>query len=155
MEDNKETEKKYPIGGFAPGNYLNKCRSCGIRFAGDKRANQCEPCAIKEMEQDFPLDEKETTLDGSNKYWEKNRFLYSANFGETAVCLQVSDYALHDSFKANYDKLVTLEANIQHSRDLKRHFIRFAVEEIVVNTLINEIESYESEYNQLRKELGI
>ena len=37
---------KYPIGGYAPGNYQCICESCGEKFIGDKRAVQCEPCAI-------------------------------------------------------------------------------------------------------------
>lgn len=37
--------EKYPIGGYAPGNYTCKCLTCGEHFAGDKRATQCEPCA--------------------------------------------------------------------------------------------------------------
>lgn len=37
---------KYPIGAFAPGNYMNNCVSCGEDFMGDKYARQCEPCAI-------------------------------------------------------------------------------------------------------------
>lgn len=41
-------EKKYPIGGYAPGNYDCKCCICGEQFAGDKRAVQCEPCAVKD-----------------------------------------------------------------------------------------------------------
>ncbi|MEX0597433.1 MAG: hypothetical protein WD512_13140 [Candidatus Paceibacterota bacterium] len=40
------TKIKYPIGGFAPGNYLGKCSTCKEDFMGDKRARQCEPCAI-------------------------------------------------------------------------------------------------------------
>lgn len=40
-------EKKYPIGGFAPGNYTNTCATCNNEFIGDKLARQCEPCAIK------------------------------------------------------------------------------------------------------------
>lgn len=43
-------EKKYPIGGFAPGGYQRTCTSCGGAFFGDKRACQCEPCAIKDKE---------------------------------------------------------------------------------------------------------
>lgn len=39
-------EKKYPIGGYAPGNYQCKCTICGGGFIGDKRAAQCEPCAL-------------------------------------------------------------------------------------------------------------
>ena len=41
-----EIKVKYPIGGFAPGNYSNKCATCGSEFVGDKYARQCEPCAI-------------------------------------------------------------------------------------------------------------
>jgi hypothetical protein len=39
-------EKKYPIGGYAPGNYHNRCATCERTFFGDKRACQCEPCAV-------------------------------------------------------------------------------------------------------------
>lgn len=39
-------EKKYPIGGYAPGSYHCRCATCGGRFIGDKRAYQCEPCAL-------------------------------------------------------------------------------------------------------------
>ncbi len=41
--------KKYPIGGFAPGNYQCYCVTCQKMFIGDKRAVQCEPCATKEQ----------------------------------------------------------------------------------------------------------
>lgn len=40
---------KYPIGGFAPGNYNNNCVNCGEPFVGDKRAVQCEVCAINSL----------------------------------------------------------------------------------------------------------
>jgi len=40
-------EKKYPIGGYAPGNYHNRCGTCNRSFFGDKRAFQCEPCALE------------------------------------------------------------------------------------------------------------
>jgi len=40
-------EVKYPIGGFAPGDYMCKCVTCKEQFHGDKRATQCEPCAIE------------------------------------------------------------------------------------------------------------
>lgn len=43
----KEEPKKYPIGGYAPGSYSCKCFTCNTMFMGDKRAHQCEPCAIK------------------------------------------------------------------------------------------------------------
>jgi hypothetical protein len=41
-------EKKYPIGGYAPGDYRHKaCKTCGKRFNGDKKAWNCEPCGEK------------------------------------------------------------------------------------------------------------
>jgi hypothetical protein len=40
-------EIKYPIGGFAPGDYMCKCVTCKEQFHGDKRATQCETCAIE------------------------------------------------------------------------------------------------------------
>lgn len=41
------SEKKYPIGGYAPGDYKCNCCICGTEFNGDKRAVQCEPCAVR------------------------------------------------------------------------------------------------------------
>lgn len=38
---------QYPIGGFAPGYYSCKCVTCKKEFQGDKRAVQCESCAIE------------------------------------------------------------------------------------------------------------
>jgi hypothetical protein len=49
----QEEPKKYPIGGYAPGNYRCTCVTCKTKFMGDKRAVQCEPCAIK-MTQEEP-----------------------------------------------------------------------------------------------------
>jgi len=44
------TDQQYPIGGFAPGDYFGKCRTCGNQFQGDKRSFQCEPCALKDKQ---------------------------------------------------------------------------------------------------------
>lgn len=43
---NHNPKIKYPVGGFAPGMYMCKCSNCSDEFFGDKRAVQCEPCAI-------------------------------------------------------------------------------------------------------------
>jgi len=48
----KEEPKQYPIGGYAPGNYYCTCVTCKIMFQGDKRAVQCEPCAIKTTQEE-------------------------------------------------------------------------------------------------------
>lgn len=47
-----QEESKYPIGGYAPGFYSCKCFTCKKEFTGDKRAVQCEPCAIKMIQEE-------------------------------------------------------------------------------------------------------
>jgi hypothetical protein len=66
-------EPKYPIGGYAPGNYSCKCVNCKIEFTGDKRAFQCEPCAIKTT-QEKPKQEtpKEAAVNAFNDFKSKN-----------------------------------------------------------------------------------
>lgn len=44
------SDKKYPIAGYAPGGYQRTCASCSTLFLGDKRAFQCEPCAVRDHE---------------------------------------------------------------------------------------------------------
>ena len=46
---------EYPIGGFAPGHYYGKCANCKEYFTGDKRAVQCEPCAINAVKRNNDL----------------------------------------------------------------------------------------------------
>jgi hypothetical protein len=44
------TEKpagKWPVGGYAPGNYACKCHYCEKTFFGDKRAIECADCVIQ------------------------------------------------------------------------------------------------------------
>jgi hypothetical protein len=48
----KEEPKQYPIGGYAPGYYGCICVTCKTEFTGDKRALQCEPCAIKTAQEE-------------------------------------------------------------------------------------------------------
>lgn len=47
VEKVKPKPGEYPIAGFAPGGYMNKCTRCEETFMGDKRAYNCEPCALK------------------------------------------------------------------------------------------------------------
>ena len=56
-----EQKVNYPIGGFAPGQYWNKCAFCGETFMGDKRAWNCEPCAINGMVKAFTETRKKLT----------------------------------------------------------------------------------------------
>jgi hypothetical protein len=37
---------KNGCGGYAPGDYMNKCCRCGCVFQGDKRAVTCSACAV-------------------------------------------------------------------------------------------------------------
>ena len=46
-----EDRTKYPIGGYAPGNYFCKCCTCENIFKGDKKAVQCETCATELLEE--------------------------------------------------------------------------------------------------------
>ena len=61
-----QEELKYPIGGYAPGNYRCNCVTCKTTFQGDKRAVQCKSCAIQ-MTKEEPKQEKtfEEVLDES------------------------------------------------------------------------------------------
>jgi hypothetical protein len=45
--------RQYPIGGYAPGHYRCKCVTCKETFTGDKRAVQCEPCAVETTKPDW------------------------------------------------------------------------------------------------------
>lgn len=62
MENNED--KKYPIGGFAPGSYTCICVTCKNEFTGDKRAVQCEDCATKDNRQMTALQEHLRYLKG-------------------------------------------------------------------------------------------
>lgn len=55
------SNKTYPIGGYAPGNYYGKCSTCKQEYQGDKRSFQCEPCGTaSQAEYDaLTLEEKE------------------------------------------------------------------------------------------------
>lgn len=50
---------KYPIGGYAPGNYKNKCCICKTGYIGDKRSVQCEPCVINSVNENNKKDIKD------------------------------------------------------------------------------------------------
>lgn len=67
------TDNKYPIGGFAPGNYQCKCCTCGSEFIGDKRAVQCEPCAVSEKERFDALSpsEQQELINGNVEVFKK------------------------------------------------------------------------------------
>lgn len=40
-------EPTWPLRGYAPGDYMCRCVTCGNGFTGDKRAIRCLPCAQK------------------------------------------------------------------------------------------------------------
>lgn len=56
--------------GWAPGDYSNKCNTCGSRFTGDKRAWTCADCAYKEEDYTAALAYMKTWLvEGLEKAW--------------------------------------------------------------------------------------
>ncbi len=55
----KKHLRQYPIGGYAPGNYMNHCVTCKEEFFGDKLAIQCETCALKLTKE---IENKDTTI---------------------------------------------------------------------------------------------
>lgn len=73
-------EPKYPIGGYAPGYYGCTCVTCKTEFMGDKRAVQCEPCAIKMVNTKIKVNDKggveikqqETTLEDASENYVNN-----------------------------------------------------------------------------------
>lgn len=44
---------------WAPGNYLNKCGTCGVQYIGDKRSMDCADCAYAEPPPESPQAEGE------------------------------------------------------------------------------------------------
>ena len=61
-------EPKYPIGGYAPGYYSCTCVTCKSTFQGDKRAVQCEPCAIKITKEE----PKQETIEKAAEHYQLN-----------------------------------------------------------------------------------
>lgn len=57
-----KSEPNYPIGGYAPGNYMCHCSTCKSYFKGDKRASQCEPCATKGVKSESAEDKAKKLL---------------------------------------------------------------------------------------------
>lgn len=43
--------KPWPLFGYAPGNYVNTCKTCAQLFEGDKRAFMCLDCAARTANQ--------------------------------------------------------------------------------------------------------
>ena len=41
-----EISRPFRLGGFATGDYMCKCMTCGGEFTGDKRAMTCLPCVV-------------------------------------------------------------------------------------------------------------
>jgi hypothetical protein len=50
-------DRKWPIGGYAPGLYMCLCRKCQNRFQGEKRAYECPDCVIQRLAALPPADD--------------------------------------------------------------------------------------------------
>jgi hypothetical protein len=79
-EEQMSEERKYPIGGYAPGNYLCNCVNCKNEFQGDKRAVQCEPCAVaaeeawKKLNREEQLAGLRKAAEQMEQIWEQIKF---------------------------------------------------------------------------------
>jgi hypothetical protein len=92
-------ENKYPIGGYAPGNYQCRCGTCGGGFKGNKRAYQCEPCALNDKAKFDALSPAEQDALISSNAKKINEFFAHAGTGDPpkraqqgAVWVKASDY---------------------------------------------------------------
>jgi hypothetical protein len=96
-------EKKYPIGGYAPGNYNCTCATCNTRFHGNKRAVQCEPCAVADKERfDAMTTEEQKELLRRNSMIAHLMFEY-AGAGEQIVANQLAGMSLEEAtFQSGY-----------------------------------------------------
>lgn len=89
-----QEEKKYPIGYYAPGNYQCKCCDCGGGFQGDKRAVQCEPCAVANKQKFDALspDEQKELM---QRNAEAMREVFK-NWGKKCICNEPYDSERHE-----------------------------------------------------------
>lgn len=103
-------EKKYPIGGYAPGNYQCTCATCDKEFQGDKQAVQCEPCAIYDKERfDAMTQNEQKELLRRNSMIAHLMFVY-AGAGDQIVANQLSGMPLEEAiFQAGYTAGVEFE----------------------------------------------
>jgi hypothetical protein len=104
-----EQQPKYPIGGFAPGYYYCKCCDCGQQFFGDKRAVQCEPCAIKGKEAFEALSpEEQAEMVKRNSEEARNLFIRNhtsapaVNWDQVKINFDAGMPELEASFQAGY-----------------------------------------------------
>lgn len=54
LKECKPCDPRPAIGLWAPGDYINNCRCCGLWFIGDKRAGWCADCAYKSAAEPNP-----------------------------------------------------------------------------------------------------
>lgn len=47
----EHTWPKGPIGMYAYGDYMCRCKHCRISYSGDKRSSLCYPCAVEDIAQ--------------------------------------------------------------------------------------------------------
>ena len=51
----QQSNIKYPILGYAPGNYMSTCKICQTGYMGDKYSVHCEPCAINTLNESHSI----------------------------------------------------------------------------------------------------
>jgi len=118
----KKEPKQYPNGGYAPGNYMCNCSTCKTKFQGDKRAVQCETCAIKIVEQ-----QAQSIIENNRKIEEQKELstklhkgevvdeLYPKEFKQDALnhFLSTSSVIVKDPQKWDFNKQETMSEAIK------------------------------------------
>jgi hypothetical protein len=132
-------ENKYPIGGYAPGNYHCKCGTCGNQFAGDKQAVQCEPCAVagKEKFDELSLEHQQALIERNAAI--ANIMLTYRGSGEQIVANQEAGMPLEEAiFQAGYSS--------GYEKGYERGRIEAATGAVWVKASTVDVKTYETYY---------
>ena len=90
LEALAKQDHRHPRGGWAPGEYMNKCIGCDTLFFGDKRAVECSDCAYAEEEE--PVTQDVTKCDHGTQF-------YNPATNKCVRCLQADLTRLEDHYK--------------------------------------------------------
>ena len=125
----QKEEPKYPIGGYAPGNYMCYCSTCKIEFQGDKRASQCEPCAVA-MTKEEP---KQETV--GKQFYESADKVITVNKQETLEEF-IESQPYYGSCTTEYLEGIEVGAKWQAQRRYSEEEVKHIVSEALQSALV-------------------
>jgi hypothetical protein len=129
-------EKKYPIGGYAPGNYQCKCCICGNQFTGNKRAVQCEPCAEKAVSEgtnNYPGSEYQSLFEYLSK--EHQLMLLQSEMGDLIDMV----HKFHPKTPATQASAVWVNLADNFTEDWEMMHCRYALDKYKLDTDLFEL----------------